>query len=117
MEVQEYIRKKRQKGMLYIPYLTIGDPSLEKTVEFAVGVIDAGADILELGIPFSDPTADGSAIQAAMNRSFQKKSDLSLSDIFHVCQEIHLSRPEIPLVFFELFESHSEWSGLPSILL
>ena len=85
--------------MLYIPYLTIGDPSLEKTVEFAIGIIDAGADILELGIPFSDPTADGPSIQAAMNRAFQKKRDLSLHDIFHVCQKIHLSRPEVPLIF------------------
>ncbi len=99
MEFQKYIQKKRQKGMLYIPYLTIGDPSLEKTVEFAIGIIDAGADILELGIPFSDPTADGLAIQAAMNRAFQQKKDLSLHDIFHVCQKIHLSRPEVPLIF------------------
>ncbi len=55
----------------YIPYVCAGDPDREFTVSLATRLLDAGADILELGIPFSDPVADGPVIQGAMNRSLQ----------------------------------------------
>ena len=53
----------------YIPYVCAGDPDKDFTVSLATKLLDAGADILELGIPFSDPVADGPVIQGAMNRS------------------------------------------------
>jgi len=54
-----------------IAYITVGDPSLKQTPRFASALIEGGADIIELGIPFSDPIADGPTIQAAVNRSLR----------------------------------------------
>lgn len=81
-----------------MPYLTIGDPSCDATVAYALAMIDAGADIMELGIPFSDPTADGPVIQAAMVRAMQNGS-FSLDQVFETAQRIHKERPQVPLVF------------------
>ena len=52
-----------------VVYLTAGDPSLEATRDIALAAIDAGADVIELGVPFSDPLADGPVIQRAMERA------------------------------------------------
>ena len=81
-----------------MPYLTAGDPDFKRTVEFALGMIDAGADLLELGIPFSDPTADGPVIQAAMVRALANEN-FSLDEVFGVARSVHQARPETPLVF------------------
>ena len=61
MKLQEYIedRIKKTGRPLYMPYITSGDPDFARTVQYALAMIDGGADVLELGIPFSDPTADG----------------------------------------------------------
>ena len=50
-------------------YLTAGDPTLDATRRVAIAAIDAGADVIELGVPFSDPLADGPVIQRAMERA------------------------------------------------
>lgn len=60
---------RRQGRAALIPYLTAGDPALEATVDFASALADGGADILELGVPFSDPLADGPVIQRATERA------------------------------------------------
>jgi len=52
-------------------YLTCGDPSLEVSREVAIAAIDAGADVIELGVPFSDPIADGPTIQRASERALK----------------------------------------------
>ncbi len=96
--LKEYILKKRPAGPLYMPYLTAGDPDFRATVDFACAMIDAGADLLELGIPFSDPTADGPVIQAAMVRAMEN-ADFSLERVFQCASEIHQARPEVPIVF------------------
>ena len=101
LSLEDYVKAKRKEGLLYMPYLTIGDPSLEKSYEFALGMIDAGASLLELGIPFSDPIADGPVIQAAMERSLS--SSISTKDIFSLCAKIHRARPDIPLIFLSYF--------------
>ncbi len=93
-----YISEKSAVRPVYMPYLTAGDPSFEDTAEFAVAMIDAGADLIELGIPFSDPTADGPVIQAAMVRSMQR-SDFSLGKVFETAHKIHEQRPGTPIVF------------------
>lgn len=81
-----------------MPYLTVGDPNVDATVEFAIGMIDAGADLLELGIPFSDPTADGPVIQAAMVRAM-KQPGFSIERVFEAAGRIHEARPDVPLIF------------------
>jgi tryptophan synthase alpha chain len=62
-----HLRSHRKKA--FITYITAGDPCLEKTLEIALALEQAGVDILELGIPFSDPSADGPTIQAASQRA------------------------------------------------
>ena len=61
------IRFDHKPGL--VVYLTAGDPSLEATREIAIAAIDAGADVIELGVPFSDPLADGPIIQRARERA------------------------------------------------
>ena len=56
-------------GKAFIPFLTCGDPSLEVTEQLIYAMEEAGADLIELGIPFSDPTAEGPVIQAANGRA------------------------------------------------
>ena len=57
------------KGKAFIPFITCGDPSLEVTEQLVYAMEEAGADLIELGIPFSDPTAEGPVIQAANVRA------------------------------------------------
>lgn len=88
-----------EKGRpLYMPYLTLGDPSFKASVEIAGAMLRGGADVLELGIPFSDPTADGPVIQKAMVRSMSA-SDFSIDAVFETTEKIHALQPETPLVF------------------
>jgi len=60
---------KRNKTKAFIPYITAGDPTLEKTAEMLAYLATHGADIIEMGVPFSDPMADGPVIQNAMERA------------------------------------------------
>ena len=59
------IRKAFEGGKAFIPFITCGDPSLEITEQLVYAMEEAGADLIELGIPFSDPTAEGPVIQEA----------------------------------------------------
>ena len=63
------IKKAFGKGKAFIPFITCGDPSLEVTERIVYAMEEAGADLIELGIPFSDPTAEGPVIQAANVRA------------------------------------------------
>ena len=58
-----------EKGKAFIPFITCGDPSLEVTEQLVYAMEKAGADLIELGIPFSDPTAEGPVIQSANVRA------------------------------------------------
>ena len=58
-----------EKGKAFIPFITCGDPSLEVTEQLVYAMEEAGADLIELGIPFSDPTAEGPVIQRANVRA------------------------------------------------
>lgn len=94
--------KNSKKTALFMPYLTLGDPSFSFSLDLAKTLIDAGAHLLELGIPFSDPTADGPIIQKAMVRAFQN-NDFSLSTIFQITKEIHLYNQNIFLIYLTYF--------------
>ena len=61
---------------LLIPFITAGDPHPDWTVSIMHAMVKAGADLLELGVPFSDPTADGPVIQSASERAIEKQVDL-----------------------------------------
>ena len=81
-----------------VVYLTAGDPSLDATRAIAVAAIDAGADVIELGVPFSDPLGDGPVIQRAMERAVARGT--RLKDVLAVAHEIRAARPQAGLVIF-----------------
>lgn len=81
----------------FIAYLTAGDPTLDDTVELVLGLERAGAGLIELGVPFSDPIADGPVIQRASERALAAKT--TLSGILNAVHEIR-RRSEIPLLLF-----------------
>lgn len=90
------ITKAFENGKAFIPFLTVGDPGGDKTVEFVLEMERAGADLVELGIPFSDPTAEGVVIQDANIRAL--KGGMRLSGVFEVVRKIR-EKSQIPLVF------------------
>jgi tryptophan synthase alpha chain len=81
-----------------VVYLTAGDPSLEATRAIALEAIDAGADVIELGVPFSDPLADGPVIQRASERAVARGT--RLKDVLALAAEIRAARPAAGLVIF-----------------
>jgi len=90
------IRFQHKPGL--VAYITAGDPSLDVTGEIVLAAIDAGADVIELGVPFSDPLADGPIIQRASERAL--KRGVSLKNVLALAREIRAARPEPGLVIF-----------------
>jgi tryptophan synthase alpha chain len=90
------IRFDHKPGL--VVYLTAGDPSLDATREIALAAIDAGADVIELGVPFSDPLADGPVIQRASERALERGT--RLKDVIALAGEIRKARPAEGLVIF-----------------
>jgi tryptophan synthase alpha chain len=84
-----------------VVYLTAGDPSLDATRAIALAAIDAGADVIELGVPFSDPLADGPVIQRAMERAVARA--IRLSDVLALARDIRAARPQAGLIIFTYF--------------
>lgn len=91
--------RDRGRGAL-IPYVTAGFPSLDATVDIAVGLAEAGADILELGVPFSDPVADGPVIQRASDAALA--GGATLAGCLDVARRI-AERSPIPIVLFSYY--------------
>lgn len=90
------IRKAFENGKAFIPFFTCGDPNLEVTEEIVYAMVEAGADIIELGIPFSDPMAEGPVIQGANVRAL---SALVTTDkIFDMVIRLR-QKVKVPLVF------------------
>jgi len=83
-----------------VAYITAGDPSLDATHRFVLALAEAGADVIELGVPFSDPIADGPTIQRASERALQ--SGTTLSGVLDLVRKIRASS-EVPLVIFSYF--------------
>jgi tryptophan synthase alpha chain len=81
-----------------VVYLTAGDPSLAATLAIALEAIDAGANVIELGVPFSDPLADGPVIQRASERAVARGT--RLKDVLALAQEIREARPGAGMVIF-----------------
>ncbi|MBU3202805.1 tryptophan synthase subunit alpha [Clostridium algidicarnis] len=87
---------KEEKRKALITYIAAGDPSLDKTMELVLTMEKAGADIMELGIPYSDPLADGPVIQRASIRALSK--GINIDYIFSMVLNLRC-KTEIPLVF------------------
>jgi tryptophan synthase alpha chain len=107
-------------------YLTAGDPDLATTREMALAAIDNGADVIELGVPFSDPLADGPVIQRASERAVARGT--RLADVLAICKEIRAARPHAGLILFsylnpvvrygmEAFVTAAKSAGADGVLL
>src|SRR5258707_1276591 len=83
-----------------VAYITAGDPSLDATLKFVLALAEAGADVIELGVPFSDPLADGPTIQRASERAL--KSGTTLAGVIDLVRRIRQSS-QVPLVLFSYY--------------
>jgi tryptophan synthase alpha chain len=90
------IEFKRKPGI--VAYLTAGDPDLATTRDIALAAIDNGADVIELGVPFSDPLADGPVIQRASQRAVARGT--RLTEVLGLAQQLRAARPSAGLVLF-----------------
>jgi tryptophan synthase alpha chain len=92
-----FAQLRQEKKKAFIAYLTAGDPSLDATVELVVAMAEAGVDLVELGIPFTDPMADGVANQAAAARALAAGS--TVAGVLGAVRRIR-ARSQVPLLFF-----------------
>ncbi|SNY59445.1 tryptophan synthase subunit alpha [Enterobacter sp. CC120223-11] len=117
--------KNRKEGA-FVPFVTLGDPNPEQSLKIIDTLIEAGADALELGIPFSDPLADGPTIQSATLRAFA--SGVTVAQCFEMLATIRQKHPTIPigllmyanLVFsrgIDHFYAECERVGVDSVLV
>ena len=109
----------------FVAYISAGDPSLDATVELAVAMGEAGVDVLELGVPFSDPMADGVAIQASYERAL--RAGATLRGVLDAVRRIR-ARSQLPLLLFtylnpvlsygtEAFATDAAAAGADGVLL
>jgi tryptophan synthase alpha chain len=117
------LRSEKRNG--FIPYICAGDPSLEKTVDLARVLEDAGADLIELGIPFSDPLADGIVNQLAAQRALEAGATVrGVLDCVRTIRE----KSKIPIVLytylnpilqfgFEKFHREADAAGVDGLLI
>lgn len=90
------ISKAFENGKAFIPFITCGDPDLETTEKAVIEAVRNGADLIELGIPFSDPTAEGPVIQAANERAL--KGGVTTDKVFDLVRKLR-QQTDIPMVF------------------
>ena len=115
---------KNSSKKALVAYLVAGDPDLDSTLELMHGFVDAGVDILEVGVPFTDPIAEGPIIQAAHDRAL--KNNTSLTDIFELIKKFREKDTDTPIILMgyintflansqALMESHA--SGSDAVLI
>src|SRR5580693_8518017 len=92
----------RESGELgIVAYITAGDPSLDATLKFVIALAEAGADVIELGIPFSDPLADGPTIQRASERALKAGTTLpSVLELVRRIRQSNSTASEVPIILF-----------------
>ena len=97
---KRFERLKAEKRQAFIPYVTAGDPTQEITAELIFSMEKSGADIIELGVPFSDPIADGPVIQRATERALGQH--MSLRKVLQLAKDVR-RQSQIPLVLFSYY--------------
>jgi len=116
---------KQQGRCALIPYITAGDPEPWVTVPLLHALVKSGADILEIGVPFSDPMADGPVIQRAAERAL--KHQISLTKVFAMVREFREKDKTTPIVLmgylnpvevmgYERFAQHAAAAGVDGVL-
>ena len=102
----EKLKSESRKAL--IPYITAGDPDLAATESLLLALADAGADVIELGVPFSDPMADGPVIQRASERAL--KNPVGVADILPVVERVR-ERSDVPILLFTYFNPLMQFGG------
>ena len=97
---ERFARRKAEGRAAFVAFLTAGDPSLDRTVEAAVELDGAGTDVLELGVPFSDPLADGPVIQRSSERALAR--GVTLASVIGAAARIR-ETSALPLLLFSYF--------------
>jgi tryptophan synthase alpha chain len=116
----------RQGRTALVPFVTAGDPDLEVTLPLLHAMVEAGADIIELGVPFSDPMADGPVIQRASERALEK--GVSLSDCLELVRRFRSRDTRTPVVLmgylnpveimgYEAFAERAQGAGVDGVLI
>lgn len=119
----EALKRDGKKG--FIPFITAGDPDLKTTEELLLALAACGATVIELGVPFSDPMADGPVIQRASERALQH--GFTLADVFESVARVQ-QRTSVPIVLFSYFNpllqhglervcKEAQFSGIDGILV
>ncbi len=122
---EAFARRKAEGRKVFVAYLTAGDPDLQTTEALALALEAAGVDILEIGVPFSDPTADGPVIQAASQRALKRGT--TLAGILERIASLR-RRSDISVVLFgyfnpilsygvERFARHAAAAGVDGLLV
>ncbi|NYS61265.1 tryptophan synthase subunit alpha [Vreelandella salicampi] len=123
---QRFSELKAQGRKALIPYITAGDPAPQYTVGFMHALVEAGADVIELGVPFSDPMADGPVIQKACERAL--KHGTRLVDLFEMVKEFRQADTQTPVVLmgylnpierigYEVFADKAANAGVDGVLI
>jgi tryptophan synthase alpha chain len=117
---------KRSERTALIPFITAGDPSREATVAIMNALVQAGADVIELGVPFSDPMADGPVVQRSSERALAK--GVSLRDVLAMTARFRQTNATTPVVFMgyanpieamghEQFVAEAKSAGVDGVLV
>lgn len=117
------LKKRGRCGL--VAYVTCGDPGVDATVDIVLALADAGADAIELGIPFSDPIADGPVIQAASWRALERGT--SIDDVFSIARRVR-EKSDVALIAFsyvnpimsfgiERFAASAAEAGIDAVLV
>jgi tryptophan synthase alpha chain len=120
----EALKKQGRKAL--IPFITAGDPEPELTVSLMHALVDGGADVLELGVPFSDPMADGPVIQRSSERAL--KHGVSLKNVMEFVREFRATNASTPVVLMgyanpieamglERFSDAAKAAGIDGVLV
>lgn len=121
-----FAQLKQQQRSALIPYIMTGDPDLETTLQIMHTLIDSGADIIELGIPFSDPMSDGPVIELAHERALAKQ--VTLRKVLDLVAEFRQENMHTPIILmgylnpleiygYTAFAKQAQASGVDGVLL
>ncbi len=97
----EFSKLKAENRGGFIPFIVAGDPDLNSTKELILELAKQGANVIELGVPFSDPVADGVTIQASAERALRQ--EISVGKILEIVAEVRAEKCETPIILFSYF--------------
>lgn len=98
---EKFANLKKQNRGGFIPFIVAGDPDLETTKQLILNIAKRGADVIELGVPFSDPVADGVTIQASAERAL--RNDFGVKELLDLVGEARVQGCETPIILFSYF--------------